>query len=221
MTEGTQERVGENTPGRNMDIRALVAVCRAKAFAATEGHVRSIDLLHDALAATLELANLLDDQPDPGQALSHVCEEHAVKMDGRTKNRFIPLLKIVFDNSHDRSNIGRNAAALKYAADRQITPDQLPAFYKSNGGVAKCAGLEAQERQAQRHSSPAVSSKIQTLLGSRRQDAPKLDLPGTVAPPVTGFFSVLIERGADGECHILGTSTETERSLRRYFASTS
>src|SRR5271155_5743247 len=79
-----------------MILRDLLAMCRTKAQAAAEGQVRSIDLLHEALAGTLELFNALNAELDPADATSRLCQEHGVRIDGRTKNRFIPLLKLVF-----------------------------------------------------------------------------------------------------------------------------
>jgi hypothetical protein len=217
MTECAVMADEEVATRQNMIIQDLVALSRRKAQAASQGHLHSIDLLHDALASTLELLNMLNSDVEPMQATARLCQEHGVRMDGRTKNPFIPLLKIVFGVTHERSNISRNAAALKYACDHGIAHDDLGTFFKTNGGIARCAALESKERRALSTGPTRVSSSILAALGSRRREAPAFTLPATITPPSEGLLSLLIERGADGEYRLLGTSVETERSVRRYF----
>ena len=199
---------------RSPIIEDLLGLCRQRARAAAEGQKRSLDLLHEALASTLELFLLWRTEPSAQAEVELLFQENEISIDKRTRNLATPIVKLVFGKFCNRSNINRNAAALKYAYDQAVKPADLTEFVIANGGVARCAAMEARGRTPLQPGS--AKQKLSAALEKRREDAVPISIPQVISLPSNRLFSLLVERDEIGQLRLLGSSVEEMRSVGRY-----
>jgi hypothetical protein len=198
----------------NETVTNLVGVCRQKAKAAADTNARSVDLLHEALASTLELYSVWHTEPSARWEVERLLRENEISVDGRTKNRITPIVKLVFGAFCNRSNINRNAAALKYAFDQGVNSIDLTRFLIASGGIARCAAMEARTRNSR--SRNAATQALSATLDERREAAVPISVPSAISLPAGRMFSLLVERGENDELRFLGASVEDARTSRRY-----
>jgi hypothetical protein len=196
-------------------VTGILTKCREQAAISADTRKRAIDALHEALRGILELFQTAKSNPAAAQVLQELYKENGINIDGRTKNDFTPLVKLVFGRVELSSNINRNAAALRYAHEQGVDPAELSGFLTKGGGVAKCANLLSAPRAASgedRHHRQASM----TPAGMMMPNFPvPIALPAAICAP-HGLFWLLVERETDGEYHVLGIAPETEQARSRY-----
>jgi hypothetical protein len=197
---------------RNIGITELLAECQDHVTYAFGHRSDANERLGRALASTLELYHLGKANNENLDALKLQYEGAGIRVTKRT-NDFTPLVKLVFKDTDDRSNINRYAGVLRLAVAKNVSPDNLPDFIKENGGIAKTAILEVQMR---RDSGATVDQSDASPLDLRRAQAIPINLGDFRDIPAAGPFTLLIEPVEEGKYWILGALGETEKGVDRY-----
>lgn len=207
--------------GRNISVRDLVIMAQDAAKKAAQAQRSSKRHLYDALRIILEIYELQQADAAALESLVEAMKEREIRTDDkRTKNPFVHLAKLIFENSEKPTNISRSAAAVKYAADNGVQSQELEKWIEDKGGVVRCAGLEAAARRAAGLKRPSkATNALQDALAKRREGATPIQaISGISVERTDKLFSILFELDNKGSYVPLGSTIESEQTVRRYLS---
>ena len=218
VEQGAPEPRPEATPqearGDNRSVEALLSECRARFDRYRQASTMRDERLFDTLARILELDEFANRNDENKAALEQEFATAKIKKTKATPD-FTRLVKLVFNNPDERTNISRYAAVLRLAKSRGIASDNLAAFVKENNGLVACARIEAQGRNLEEGSRSKHSDK---RLEELRNAAVRMKIPELAKFAPEGLCTVLIEKASDGTIHILGFKEENETAGRKFSA---
>lgn len=196
---------------RNISVPELLETCRQQAKSALRQREGADQATYETLGSTLELYHVANQSDENAIELENQFKAHGIRRSKRT-HVFTRLIKLVFENPSERTNINRYASTLHYAVANSIKPDDVPKFIKDNGGIVRCSELE----KARRDEPNDQDQTSELNFAASFSTAPEVAIDLQDVPH--GPFSLILFPKGGGKYGIIEKRKVGDKALARYLA---